>query len=283
MKELLKNIEKNSVDLKHFSHIGVGTISDIYFPTSVQDVATLYRYKKKIYPIAGGSNILFKEKRNYSLFSDKRMEKVFYIKGDKVIVSSSKDINSTVNSLAKAGFGGLEFLYGIPAHIGGLTFMNASAFGFQIADLIDFVDIICSDGEAKRLSKKDCNFAYRKSDIIGFITRVGFNLKSNDFKQIIDTRDYYFNKRVKTQPLNSKNIGSIFKNIPSEKPVAFLIEKCGLKGKRVGGAKISSKHSNFIINDKNATYFDVKSLIKQVKNEVYKKMGIELTLEIKVL
>ncbi|MBO8128614.1 MAG: UDP-N-acetylmuramate dehydrogenase [Peptococcaceae bacterium] len=193
---------------------------------------------------------------------------------------------SRITSIAcENGLGGLEFLAGIPASVGGAVAMNAGAHGSQISDFIRYVSVICEDGSIEQRCKDEIEFGYRQSSlqselvIIASATLECFpkspTLIREETKAILD-------RRKRTQPLEYPSAGSVFKNPPGD-TAGRLIEAAGCKGMSVGGAQVSLKHANFIVNTGTAKARDVRELIAKVRERVYNKFGIHLELEVKLL
>jgi len=229
-------------------------------------------------PIGGGSNILFTGKKN--LFSDKYLPKFIDTNDYKIIVSSNTNINYLISYLSERDIGGLEFLVGIPAHLGGLVKMNAGAFGENILEYVDCVYIIDSVGKHKKITEFE--FSYRKTDIDGFIYKIVLNLKKSKKSTIKKRVKNYLQKRILTQPLSRPNLGCIFKN-PQDLFAGKLIQDCGLKGLQIGDAKVSNLHANFIVNMGKTTSGDILGLINIIKEKVHRKKGIDLETEIVIL
>jgi len=178
---------------------------------------------------------------------------------------------------------GLEWAVGIPGTIQGAVCGNAGAFKKSMKDVVKEVEVFDTKTEkVKILKNKDCRFSYRnsifrkKKNLI--ILSVKIKSKKSDTKKIKQYLDY----RKKTQPLNLPSAGSVFKN-PAGFSAGELIERCNLKGKRVGNIKISEKHANFIVNLGRGKAKDVMKLIKIIKNRVKKKFGVTLEEEIQLL
>lgn len=179
---------------------------------------------------------------------------------------------------------GLEFAYGIPGSVGGAVFMNAGAYGGEICNCLESCTFFNSEtGELQTLSGKDLEFSYRHSRFSRtgeLILEVVFRLEKDD-KQVIQNRmEEYIFKRTEKQPLEYPSAGSTFKR-PAGAYAAALIEECGLKGLRVGGAQVSMKHSGFLINTGGATCKDVEELIQQVQEKVMAQTGFQLECEVR--
>lgn len=160
--------------------------------------------------------------------------------------------------------------------------MNAGAYGGTVSDyLVDVAAI--KDGELQTLVKEECRFGYRTSGLSGMvIVRALFNLPRRDRGELLRIRRELLLRRNETQPINYPNAGSIFKNPPGMR-AATLIEDAGMKGVQAGGAEVSERHSNFIINRGTATAADIIQLIKQVRERVKARSGVTLELEVRLL
>jgi len=180
---------------------------------------------------------------------------------------------------------GLEFLSTIPGTLGGAIFMNAGAHGYEISDRIVSVTFMRGDGSVVTLPKDELKFSYRYSIFKtrrSIILGAEFLLVQSEIDKIEAKEKEMVKHRKSTQPINKKTCGSVFIN-PDNHSAGKLIEACGLKGKGVGGAKISSLHANFIINEDNATYNDLLETINLAQSEVFKKFDIKLHKEVLIL
>lgn len=180
---------------------------------------------------------------------------------------------------------GLEFLSTIPGTLGGAIFMNAGAYGYEISDTILSVTFMRGDGSIVTLSKNELKFSYRYSVFKtrrSIILSAEFLLTQGEIKAIEEKETEMMKHRKLTQPFNKRTCGSVFIN-PENDSAGKLIEACGLKGKGIGGARISSLHANFIINEDNATYNDLLETINLAQSEVFKKFGIKLHKEVLIL
>ncbi len=184
---------------------------------------------------------------------------------------------------ARLGFTGLEFASGIPATVGGAIYMNAGASGKETSQTLKKVIFLDHKGEEKSFLKEEIEFSYRHSSFQkwkGAIVEAFFELSALGTAKKIqaDLLEY----RLHTQPYGDKSAGCVFQNPPSH-PAGKLIEVCGLKGVKVGGAQVSTLHGNFIVNAGQATAADVKELIEIVKQTIRSQMGIELREEIRLV
>ena len=278
--------------LKEYSNIKIGEEAKyLFIPHTFSDLNKIIKKAKKenheILPLGGCSNILFGNTRNRFLIHDQKLPKSLRINRNKVVVSANYYLNEFVQILQEHELGGLEFLYGIPAHLGGAVFMNAGAFGHNISEFVNWIEVMDKSGNIKIFEKDNLKFDYRKtsingSSINGFILTVELDLKSKSKMEIDSDLKKYLSKRKERHPYNYPSLGSIFKN-PEGKTAGKLIEECGLKGRNFGDAEISRKHANFIVNKGNATFQNVIDLIKLCREKVYEKFQIKLEPEIKVI
>lgn len=277
-------MKRISESLSHLSHIKVGDLCEnLFFPENYDDIYELYYQNKgkRIFPLGGGSNVLFGKVEHTLVLSDKYLPWKYSVEDDIVQVSANHNINYILKKSASLGLGGLSFLAGIPAHVGGLCFMNAGAYGKSLGDYVVWIKIIDHEG-LKVVRKDQIDFRYRYSGINGFITEVALKFqeikKDIVLKQIIDQ----INLRREKQPLNSPNLGCFFKN-PDGYSAGQLIDQLGFKGYRVNDAMVSVKHANFLINTGSATYKDFETLIHVIQEKVFKEFGFHLELEVKVI
>lgn len=179
---------------------------------------------------------------------------------------------------------GMEFMAGIPGTLGGAVIMNAGAHEEEIEKRIVKLGIVNSKGKREEMDRSQISFEYRKTSIPekSVIYAVALKLESGGKALIREKIQGYIDKRKKTQPLDMPSCGSVFKN-PEGDYAGRLIEQCGLKGKQIGDAMISSKHANFIVNTGKAKASEILELIEYVKNEVKDKTGVLLEPEIRVI
>ena len=185
---------------------------------------------------------------------------------------------------ANLGLAGLEFAHGIPGSVGGGVFMNAGAYGGEICQVCEEVEVMDRAGNLRVLSNEQMEFSYRHSlleNTDDIVIRADFRLTHDDPKRIKDRMKELIGKRSASQPLDLPSAGSAFKR-PVGGYAAALIDQAGLKGFRVGGAAISAKHAGFAVNVDNATADDVKTLLKQVSDIVFDQTGIRLEPEVRI-
>ena len=184
------------------------------------------------------------------------------------------------------GWGGMEFLIGIPGTIGGAVAMNAGAHGGETAEFLKEAEWMDMEGNLHNSSRESLEFCYRYSELMGnygrIITRAVFQLRESDpetvEKNLLECQQF----RMEKQPYNQPSCGSVFKNPPGDY-AARLMESSGLKGKIRGGAQISPKHANFIVNNGGASSADILSLIDTARETVFINHSIKLELEVQIL
>ena len=251
-------------------------------PYNISSLKKLLEYlnnKKIKYLLIGkGSNIILPDE-DYDgvvILLDKlnRIE----IKDNLAIVEAGAILNNFINECINNSLGGLENLYGIPGTVGGAIVGNAGCNKSEISDNLIEITYLKNDNIITK-SKKDCLFEYRnsefknKKDII--ILSAKFLLEYKDKECMKKTIKNNLIKRKESQPLEYPNAGSVFKN-PTNNSAGKLIDNAGLKNYNIGGAFVSDKHANFIINKNNATSKDILSLIKYIEKEISEKENINL-------
>ncbi|MBS3734721.1 MAG: UDP-N-acetylmuramate dehydrogenase [Phycisphaerae bacterium] len=196
--------------------------------------------------------------------------------------AAGAEMGKCVLHCVRQGLAGLECLTGIPGTVGGCVRMNAGgAFG-DIGNVVESVDVMTDAGAIFTRHRPELAFAYRSTNITApFILSVGFRLTEDDPHRILRQVKQIWIYKKNTQPLGGRNAGCVFKN-PRGISAGALIDRAGLKGKRVGGAHVSEKHANFILADKGTKASDVLKLISSIREEVYKKAEVYLELEIEV-
>ena len=183
-----------------------------------------------------------------------------------------------------SGLGGMEFLAGIPGTVGGAVAMNAGAFGSEVGESVRKIQFITRTGEVTMRERSQLNFAYRGLDLEqgAVIVRSFFALEQVDESTAKARIADYLRRRKESQPLEYPSAGSIFKTSPGDY-AGRLIELAGLKGATTGGAMISTKHANYIVNTGGATARDVLELINLARTMVKERTGIEMQPEVKVV
>jgi len=185
---------------------------------------------------------------------------------------------------ANLGLSGMEFAHGIPGTVGGGVYMNAGAYGGELCQIVESVDIMDADGNVRTLSCEEMHFSYRHSRMEeekGIVISTVFSLTPGDPEEIRARMKELIGKRSASQPLDLPSAGSAFKR-PVGGYAAALIDQAGLKGYRVGDAAISEKHAGFAVNLGSATARDVRQLLQQVSDRVFDNSGIRIEPEIRI-
>lgn len=285
--------------MKRHTSFRVGGPAEVWVePDNLDDLRTCIMTAKErnmpVFIIGGGTNLLVRDEGVKGMvisMTSPNMRKIYY--GDvRVDVTSAATLGQFIRSSANNSLGGLEFLAGVPGTVGGAVAMNAGARHYgkkgvwaSIGDFVEELKLMDYDGNTDILTKKELNFGYKSSGLKDLIiTEVKFLLVKEDKEDILNEYKNFLKKKKATQDLSLPSAGCVFKN-PAEsgQSAGELIDKCGLKGRRIGGALVSRKHANFIVNTGGATSEDIINLIDVVKKEVKDKFGIELALEIEIV
>ena len=291
IKELLydrqigKILENESLKKYNTYKIG-GTAKLVVFPSNTEKLIELLKIIKdnniKYKIIGKGSNLIFSSKEYDGILIKLDEFNKLEINGNKVIVGAGYSTIKLSLETAKLGLSGLEFASGIPGTIGGAVFMNAGAYKNDISEVLDEIKVIDDNLNIITMNKNDLDFSYRKSFLQNnrnyVCIEATLTLTPLPKDEILEKIEKRRAKRIETQPLEYPSAGSVFRN-PDDVPAGKLIEDAGLKGKQIGGAMVSPKHANFIINYNNATGEDIYNLISYVKDEIKIKTGVELKQE----
>lgn len=282
-------IERKSVSAKELLTIRIGgVLKNAFAPRSVKELARLLDEFEilgiKPFILGGGSNVVADDGEiETPVLLTKYMDGV-RIENGVAFCECGVKIGDVLRLARESNLGGLEFLAGVPLTIGGAIKMNASAFGRQIFDLVERVFVLsracekrACDMPPKVVEKKkdEIDFAYRKGAegiVVGAILRLD-EISAGESKRLSQE---CLKLRREKQPIGL-SVGSVFKN--GDQPAGKLIEGCGLKGLKIGGAKISEKHANFIVNEDGATASDFLALVETCEREVAKKFNVQLERE----
>lgn len=241
-------------------------------------------YKIKYYILGNGTNVLFSDVFHKIVVIKLCFKK---IRRTNNIVIAGAGVNIFALNLFAVGqnLSGLEWSYGIPGTVGGAVYMNAGSFGGETSDCLKWVKVLDNKNEIIILEKNNLKFDYRFSSFQkngNIILEAAFELIEDDGEKIWRKCLENFNIRKEKQPYDKYNAGSIFKR-QGDVIAAKLIEECGFKGYKVGGAMVSRKHCGFIVNEDNATFYDVLKIIYEIKRTVYKKFAIMLEEEVEII
>jgi UDP-N-acetylmuramate dehydrogenase len=247
-------------------------------------ICELSKSGEKYTVLGNGSNVLFMGDYDGTLVLTKKLCDVC-VNGEFVSALCGALVTSVSSRARDEGLSGMEFAYGIPGSIGGGVYMNAGAYGGALSDIVYESKAIDKDGRLVTFSAKDHAFGYRDSAFMhNGLTVVSTTLKlqRGDKEQISALMEDYMQRRKDKQPLDKPSAGSVFKRGDGF-ITAQVIDRCGLKGLRVGDAQVSEKHAGFIVNLGSATGDDVLRLVEKVKEEVLRMEGKELECEIRII
>ncbi len=267
-----------------------GTVAGVFYPDTVEDIVRAIKkcneFDVKYKIIGRGSNIIFPDYNVDYLFIKiaKTCDEYDIIDNELINVDAGYSLQKLSKKLSKEGFKGLEFAGGIPASLGGAIYMNAGAHTGEIKDVIK--EVVCLDQDFKivKFNNEDCKFEYRKSIFQKnnyIILSATLKMQKGDKAQIFKNMSGNLEYRKEMQPLKWPSFGSVFKNPPGNH-AGKIIEELGLKGYKIGGAQVSLKHANFIINNGDASSEDVINLINLIKKEAKDKLNIEFETEVEI-
>jgi len=280
-------------DIKKLNWFNIGGKTKIFFkPQSLKeliDFLELYSNRGKIFILGSGSNTLFKDDTYQGVIIKlgKKFSNISLLNKN-MIVAGSATTQKKLSEFAKdKNVSGMEFLSCIPGSVGGGIRMNSGCFGKEFKDILVSIQIVDFYGTIKTISANKINFKYRNTNLPKdniFLSATFKGLKSNNI-EIENYMNELKDKKDKAQPTKIKTGGSTFKNPKgqTDKKVWQLIKDSVPNGLKFGDAEISNKHANFFVNKNDATYADMKKLIDRVKDQVKKKTGININLEIVIV
>jgi UDP-N-acetylmuramate dehydrogenase len=285
----LKTEAKFHEPLKKYTTFKIGGPARIFSRPSAEEelrqvVNCCRRLKISFFLLGGGSNILISDKgvKGAVVKLDSGYFKNISFKGNFILAGCGAGLSEIIRLAADKGLSGVEFLAGIPASLGGALSMNAGAWGENIGDLVESVLVMDYNGNTKILGKAKLKFGYRRSNLSKYIIlEARLKLTKKNKKIIKQDIKEYLARRKGSQDASLPSAGCVFKNPPGDS-AGRLIDECGLKGRGCGGAAVSSKHANFILNRASAKASDVLKLMKLMQNRVKQKFGIDLEPEIKI-
>ncbi len=285
-RELELDVRLNE-SMKNKSGFKTGGSADIFVTVNDENTLSCVLESAKallvpIFILGKGSNLLVSDKGiEGAVISLSGMNEIT-VKGNTVTAGAGASLTAVCVAAANEGLSGLEFAYGIPGSVGGGLYMNAGAYGGEMADVVTRATFVTPEGELGKADSKDLQLGYRTSAFKkngNVITSVTFELTPGDKTEIWDRMNCLMEKRKEKQPLEYPSAGSTFKR-PQGYFAGALIEENGLKGFSVGGAQVSEKHAGFVINRDSATTEDILSLMEQVKAKVLQNNGVTLEPEV---
>ncbi|MDQ6987668.1 MAG: UDP-N-acetylmuramate dehydrogenase [Mariprofundaceae bacterium] len=235
-------------------------------------------------PLGRGSNLLVSDDGFAGVVMDVSDLNDIRVQSQSLHAGCGVRMSRVARQCAEHGLSGLEFMATVPGDVGGGVAMNAGAFGQQVSDCLTGIELVTRQGEVQAIDAAQLQMAYRYTQLPAgsLVLSADFALQSGDAQAIRERMRHMRAKRGSTQPLELPNCGSVFKN-PQGDHAARLIEAAGLKGLRIGGARISDKHANFIVNEGGAKSSDVLALIRQARETVEQRFGVCLEPEVRAL
>ena len=276
--------------LSKHNYFGIGGNAAAYFEvTTTGELATVAQLKKRwempVAIVGRGSNLLVSDS-GYPGIVVRLIEEFDRLEFDRnrVNVGAGVSLPRLSKTAARHGLSGVEFALGIPGSVGGALIMNAGAWGSSFGDLVERVQVMTAEGELADLSHADAQFSYRHSGLKAYfcVTGARLALTPGNAEEVANLMQDLYNQKITSQPFAEENAGCMFKN-PSGFSAGKLIDECGLKGYRVGGAEVSKIHGNFILNLDSATAQDVLSLVRHIQEHVKRERGVNLEMEVQLL
>lgn len=260
-------------------------------PREVSDIVETIKICRensiKFFVIGNGSNLLVPDEGYNGVIIKLKSEfSTIQVEGEYLIVNSGAKLSEVYTVAYENSLTGFEFASGIPGTIGGAIYMNAGAYGGEMKDIVESVEVLDLDNfELKELKNEDLDFSYRKSIIQRknyIVTTIKLKLQKGNKEEINAVYEDLRERRNSKQPLNFCSAGSTFKR-PEGHFASKLIEDAGLKGYHINDAWVSEKHSGFIVNKGNASFKEVMELIEYVQKVVFEKFGVKLETEVRIL
>jgi UDP-N-acetylmuramate dehydrogenase len=298
MKDLIKEIENlkigkylvNEPLIKHTTYKVGGLASLIIYPLNVHELIELLRLLKsknlKYIILGNGSNVLFSDDKFEDIIIKLDYLNNLEFDNDLVIVGGGYNLAKLSSICSNSGLSSLEFACGIPGTVGASVYMNAGAYSSNMQSIVKEIKVITPELEIKTLNNNEIEFDYRTSFLKknkDFICiEATLKLEKGNTEEIMEKVRERIKKRQESQPLEFPNAGSVFRN-PENNAAGKLIEDIGLKGYTIGGAQVSEKHANFIINKNNASASDINKLIMYVKEKVKENYNIDLEVEQEII
>ncbi|WP_413775757.1 UDP-N-acetylmuramate dehydrogenase [Paenibacillus sp. LS1] len=273
--------------LKNHTFIKIGGNADILIhPTTIDEITKIVEianiHQLPLTVIGKGSNVIIKDGGIRGVTISLSHFDQIKVNEDSMIAQSGVDIIDVSRLALEHNLTGLEFACGIPGSTGGALYMNAGAYGGQIADVVERATVITKDGKVLEIPREEMKFGYRNSLFKMdhyIILEAEFGLKKGNKDDIASKMKELTFLRESKQPLEYPSCGSVFKR-PEGHFAGKLIQDCNLQGTRIGGAEISMKHAGFIVNVDHATAQDYMDLIQFIQKKVYDTFHVELETEV---
>ncbi len=242
---------------------------------------TLREARIPFYPLGGGSDVIVLDEGFDGAILHPGGARDLEIQDRRVIVGAGWVLTRLLQKLGEMGLGGMEGLYGIPGTVGGAVAKNAGAFGQEIAEAVEWVEVITPGGETVCVSREEAGFVYRDSRVrtLGVIWRVALRVRPGDPGAILNRMREIYARRTATQPYGIHSSGCIFRNPPGD-AAGRILDRLGLKGLRVGGVEVSRVHANFLVHRGEGRARDVVELVRTLHHRVWEATGIRLWPEV---
>jgi len=275
---------------RHTSYGIGGPVRGFFYPADEDDLRVLLQFADHhgldLFFIGSGSNLLVSDDGfDGFVISLAKHFKKFTIEGTNVFAQSGTMMGHFVKECIKHDLAGVESLIGVPGTLGGAIRMNAGAYGNEISNFLILMNVITPEGEPKTYLKSEIDFRYRYSSLTDreILLSAQFEFEKGLPEKIAELKAKSSASRKASQPLRFRSAGSVFKNPSHAEAAGYLIDKAGLKGKRLGDAEISPRHANFFVNHGKASAENIADLIRTARKEVKERFHIDLELEIKTL
>ena len=275
---------------KHTSYGIGGPVRAYITPADQEDLATILCFAQEnnipTFFAGSGSNLLVADEGfDGIVISLGKSFTQLSIEDNRIEAEVGVMLGKMVKETTKRNLTGLESMIGVPGTLGGALVMNAGAFGGEISNCLDTINVMTMNGSPKTYKRSEIDFSYRHSTFPAdeILVSATFTLKGKPAEEIQSQRTQASQGRKNTQPLKFRSAGSVFKNPKPNLAAGYLIDQAGLKGARQGDAEISPKHANFFVNHGQAKAVDIVALIHLAKKTVQEKFNINLELEIKTL
>ncbi|MBI5902360.1 MAG: UDP-N-acetylmuramate dehydrogenase [Deltaproteobacteria bacterium] len=280
-----------NVPMSGYTSLRIGGCADVMaFPQDEGDLKDLLVFAETknfpYYVLGAGTNLLVRDGgiRGIVINMADGFKDIAWQEEDKAVVGAGVRLAEALAQCRERGMGGIEFAANIPGTVGGAVAMNAGAYGSEMKDVVEGVEVIGRKGHKGFIPKSELNFSYRRAEVPrgAVIARVHMRFEKKSVDEVAERIRAMREKRKATAAITLPNAGSVFKN-PEGHIAGRLIEEAGLKGERSGDAQVSEAHANYIVNLGNARAKDVLALMALVRDRVYGTRGIVLEPEIKVV
>jgi len=295
LKSLVKGKIAFDAPMAKYTSLGVGGRADaLVFPQDEEDLRDILQFAKEraiaYYILGNGTNVVVRDRGLrgivISLCRGFRRVRIIGQKDEEVLIDAEAGVNlkNLVRFTRERNLTGLEAFTGIPGTVGGALAMNAGAFGSEMKDVVKSVAVMEGTGSVMIKERRKLRFSYRNLVLSkgSIILRGILAVREAKGEKVTAKAEGFQRLRVQSQPWNMPTAGSIFKN-PEGTPAGQLIDELGLKGHRIGNARVSEKHGNFIVNEGDATAAEVLALMAFIRDQVYEKRGIRLIPEVHII